>query len=58
VLPLHAGPEKSVAATKSYLASLAAILQLAAYWKRRCSLVARWTAAGRAARAWQCDWRP
>ncbi len=32
VLPLHAGPEKSVAATKSYIASLAAMLQLAAHW--------------------------
>ena len=32
VLPLHAGPERSVAATKSYLASLAAILQLTAHW--------------------------
>jgi glucosamine--fructose-6-phosphate aminotransferase (isomerizing) len=32
VLPLHAGPEKSVAATKSYLASLAALLQLVAEW--------------------------
>ncbi len=32
VLPLHAGPEKSVAATKSYIASLAAVLQLAAAW--------------------------
>jgi glutamine---fructose-6-phosphate transaminase (isomerizing) len=32
VLPLHAGPEKSVAATKSYIASLAAILQLTAQW--------------------------
>ena len=32
VLPLHAGPERSVAATKSYLASLAAILQIAAHW--------------------------
>ena len=32
VLPLHAGPEKSVAATKSYIASLAAILQLLAQW--------------------------
>ncbi len=32
VLPLHAGPERSVAATKSYIASLAAILQLAAHW--------------------------
>jgi glutamine---fructose-6-phosphate transaminase (isomerizing) len=32
VLPLHAGPEKSVAATKSYIASLAALLQLLAVW--------------------------
>lgn len=32
VLPLHAGPERSVAATKSYIASLAAILQLTAAW--------------------------
>ncbi len=32
VIALHAGAERSVAATKSYLASLAAVLQLAAYW--------------------------
>ncbi len=32
VLPLHAGPETSVAATKSYLCSLAAMLQLTARW--------------------------
>jgi glucosamine--fructose-6-phosphate aminotransferase (isomerizing) len=32
VLPLHAAPEKSVAATKSYIASLAGILQLVAAW--------------------------
>ncbi|MCZ4282107.1 SIS domain-containing protein [Kiloniella laminariae] len=31
-LPLHAGPEKSVAATKSYIASLTALLQLSAVW--------------------------
>ena len=31
-LPLHAGPERSVAATKSFIASLAAILQLVAHW--------------------------
>ncbi len=34
VIPLQAGPERSVAATKSYLCSLAAILHLAAAWKR------------------------
>lgn len=32
VVPLRAGPELSVAATKSYLCSLSAILQLAAEW--------------------------
>ena len=32
VLPLHAGPERSVAATKSYLASLAAVLHLVSHW--------------------------
>jgi glucosamine--fructose-6-phosphate aminotransferase (isomerizing) len=33
VVPLRAGPELSVAATKSFLCSLAAIAQLAAEWK-------------------------
>ncbi len=32
VLPLHAGPERSVAATKSYIATLAAVTQLVAEW--------------------------
>ena len=32
VVPLRAGPERSVAATKSYLATLSAVLQLTAYW--------------------------
>lgn len=32
VLPLHAGPERSVAATKSVLAALATVLQLFAQW--------------------------
>jgi glucosamine--fructose-6-phosphate aminotransferase (isomerizing) len=31
-LSLHAGPERSVAATKSFVCSLAAILELAAHW--------------------------
>lgn len=33
VVPLHAGPERSVAATKSYICALTAILQLAAAWR-------------------------
>lgn len=32
VVPLHAGPEESVAATKSYLATLSALLQIVARW--------------------------
>ncbi|WP_413663100.1 glucosamine-6-phosphate deaminase NagB-II [Microbulbifer sp. ANSA003] len=32
VIPLKAGPEKAVAATKSYLATLSAILQMVANW--------------------------
>jgi glucosamine--fructose-6-phosphate aminotransferase (isomerizing) len=32
VLPLRAGPERSVAATKSFIASLSAILQLTTLW--------------------------
>ncbi len=57
VIPMGAGVERSVAATKSYLASLAAILQLGAYWKDDPALVAALDAlpAG-LAQAWQCDW--
>ncbi len=40
VLPLGVGPEKGVAATKSYIASLAAGLQLAAHWSGRADLLA------------------
>lgn len=39
VLPLRAGPENSVAATKSYLATLSALLQLTAYWSKNNELV-------------------
>ncbi len=40
VIPLHAGPERSVAATKSYLAALAAIAQLVALWSADPELLA------------------
>lgn len=57
VLPLGAGPERSVAATKSYLASLAAILQLGAYWKNDPSLIAALgTLPAAMEKAWTCDW--
>ncbi len=39
VIPLSVGEEKSVAATKSYLATLSALLQMIAYWKNDTALV-------------------
>jgi glucosamine--fructose-6-phosphate aminotransferase (isomerizing) len=54
---LHAGSERSVAATKSYLASLAAILQLVACWKDQPSLHDALVELPDALRqAWQADW--
>lgn len=44
VIPLHAGPELAVAATKSYLASLTALLQLCAYWQQNAELKSALTA--------------
>jgi glutamine---fructose-6-phosphate transaminase (isomerizing) len=38
VVPLHAGPEKSVAATKSYIATLAALAHLAGEWSEDAEL--------------------
>jgi len=39
ILPLKAGAEISVAATKSYLATLSALLQLTAYWTENQELI-------------------
>lgn len=39
VVPLLVGEERSVAATKSYLATLSAILQIVAYWKNDLRLI-------------------
>src|SRR5579862_5866450 len=39
-IPLSAGPERSVAATKSYIAALTAAAQLAAYWLEDAALLA------------------
>jgi glucosamine--fructose-6-phosphate aminotransferase (isomerizing) len=39
VIPLHAGAERSVAATKSFIGSLAAILHLVAHWCADASLL-------------------
>ncbi len=57
VIPLHAGPERSVAATKSYLTSLSAILQLAAHWKKEAPLLEALPQLPDALRAaWRADW--
>jgi glucosamine--fructose-6-phosphate aminotransferase (isomerizing) len=56
-LPLHAGEEKSVAATKSYVASLAALVALAAEWSRDEELRAALARLpGDLDRAWELDW--
>lgn len=57
VIPLHAGPERSVAATKSYLAALAAVLHLCARWRGDGALGAALQALPDALRAgWGADW--
>jgi glucosamine--fructose-6-phosphate aminotransferase (isomerizing) len=59
VLPLHAGPELSVAATKSYIATLAAIAQLVAAWTKDAELTAALAALpALLAQAWTLDWTP
>jgi glucosamine--fructose-6-phosphate aminotransferase (isomerizing) len=59
LLPLHAGAERAVAATKSYIASLAAIVQLVGAWSGDKTLSeALQQAPQRLARAWQLDWSP
>ena len=56
---LHAGPETSVAATKSYLCSLSALLQLAALWSEDAALAAALDRLPDALHAsWRCDWSP
>jgi glucosamine--fructose-6-phosphate aminotransferase (isomerizing) len=57
VVPLGAGPELSVAATKSYLASLSAIVQLVAAWTEDADLAAALDGLpDLMTRAWDCDW--
>lgn len=58
VIPLHAGVERSVAATKSHLASLAAILQLVAAWRGDRELDSALAALPDGLeRAWRLDWQ-
>jgi len=56
-IPLCAGPERSVAATKSFIAALAALLHLIAEWTRRPGYDAALAALPDALeRAWGLDW--
>jgi glucosamine--fructose-6-phosphate aminotransferase (isomerizing) len=56
-VPLHAGAETSVAATKSYIASLSAIAQLVAHWSDDAELQSVLPdTPGLLARAWHCEW--
>ena len=57
VVPLRAGPELSVAATKSYLCALSALVHIAARWKGDEALYAALQATPTAMRAtWAMDW--
>ncbi|MBW8812703.1 MAG: SIS domain-containing protein [Caulobacterales bacterium] len=57
VLPLHAGPETSVAATKSYLTALAATAQLVAAWTQDSELAAGLERLpDQMDEAWSLDW--
>jgi glucosamine--fructose-6-phosphate aminotransferase (isomerizing) len=56
-VPLHAGPERSVAATKSYIASLSCIAQLLANWTEDRRLLATLPQIPEMlTRAVKCDW--
>ncbi|RYF95083.1 MAG: SIS domain-containing protein [Caulobacteraceae bacterium] len=58
-IPLGAGPELSVAATKSYIASLAAIAHLTAEWSQDAELLAALDALPvLLGAAWALDWSP
>jgi glucosamine--fructose-6-phosphate aminotransferase (isomerizing) len=57
-IPLHAGTEHSVAATKSYIATLSCIVQLVASWQDDTALSAALPEIpAQLARAWACDWQ-
>jgi glucosamine--fructose-6-phosphate aminotransferase (isomerizing) len=58
-IPLCAGTETSVAATKSYIASLAAIVHLVGAWTRDTELLDALAASpAQLERAWELDWSP
>jgi glutamine---fructose-6-phosphate transaminase (isomerizing) len=56
-LPLSAGEERSVAATKSFLASLSALIGLVAHWTEDSDLIAAHAASpDLLQKAWTLDW--
>jgi len=59
VIPLCAGPERSVPATKSYIGALAAVLYLVAHWKKDAGLLQGLAATPAAlGAAFAQDWSP
>jgi glucosamine--fructose-6-phosphate aminotransferase (isomerizing) len=57
VIPLHAGPELSVAATKSFIGALTAIVQLIGHWTQDAVLLAALDSLPTLLeRAWDLDW--
>lgn len=57
LLPLYAGPERSVAATKSYIAALAALLQLVSSWSGSAELERELDRLPDLLElSWACDW--
>lgn len=59
VIPLQAGPERSVAATKSFIGSLAAVLHLVAHWCQDASLLrALHELPEQLRQAFAVDWSP
>ncbi|HZO21888.1 MAG TPA: SIS domain-containing protein [Steroidobacteraceae bacterium] len=56
-IPLRAGEERSVAATKSYIASIAAVIHLVAAWAQDGRLLEQLRRAAESLeRAWERDW--
>jgi len=59
VIELRAGPETSVAATKSFIASLTAVIQILSHWTNHQGLAdALQTTPELLESAWDCDWTP
>jgi glucosamine--fructose-6-phosphate aminotransferase (isomerizing) len=59
VVELQAGPENSVAATKSFIASLTAVIQILSHWQENDELAAALEQAPDLLhQAWESDWSP